>query len=148
MLHVRRTSSGELVELAKTNASRRQVPLTPRALEALDALPAQLDTRLLFPAPAGGLINLDNFRRREWAPAIEASGVAPPGPDLRPALDLRVQRACRRHDVFELARVMGTSIEMIERHYGTLLTVPRPGSPSGMRRSRRRRNGSVGSGQE
>jgi hypothetical protein len=23
--------------------------------------------------------------------------------------------------VFELARVMGTSIEMIERHYGTLL---------------------------
>jgi hypothetical protein len=24
-------------------------------------------------------------------------------------------------DVFELARVMGTSIEMIERHYGTLL---------------------------
>jgi hypothetical protein len=25
-------------------------------------------------------------------------------------------------DVFELARVMGTSIEMIERHYGTLLS--------------------------
>jgi hypothetical protein len=24
-------------------------------------------------------------------------------------------------DVFELAKIMGTSIEMIERHYGTLL---------------------------
>jgi integrase len=55
VLHVRRTvSSGEVVELGKTNASRRQVPLTPRALEALDALPPRLGTRLLFPAPAGG----------------------------------------------------------------------------------------------
>jgi integrase len=39
VLSVRRTiSSGEVVELAKTGRSRRQVPLSGRALEALDGL--------------------------------------------------------------------------------------------------------------
>ncbi len=123
VLSVRRTiSSGEIVELAKTSASRRQVPLSPRALGALDALPPRLDTPLLFPSPAGGLLNLDNFRRREWAPAIEASGTAKPARiyDLRSTFASNSLAA--GIDVFELARVMGTSIEMIERHYGTLLT--------------------------
>ena len=32
-------------------------------------------TPLLFPAPGGGPLNLNNFRRREWLPAVEASGV-------------------------------------------------------------------------
>jgi hypothetical protein len=92
-----------------------------RALDAFDALPARLDTALLFPAPSGGLLNLDNFRRREWAPAIEASGVPTPARiyDLRStfasnALDAHVS-------VFQLARIMGTSVRMIERHYGALL---------------------------
>ena len=123
VLSVRRTiSSGEMVELAKTSASRRQVPLSPRALTALDALPPRLDTPLLFPSPAGGLLNLDNFRRREWAPAIESSGTAKPARiyDLRSTFASNSLAA--GIDVFELARVMGTSIEMIERHYGTLLT--------------------------
>jgi integrase len=110
-----------LVELAKTNTSRRQVPLSARALAALDEIPARLHTPLLFPAPAGGLLNLDHFRRREWAPAIEASGV------VRPAriYDLRSTFASRAIaagvPVFELAKIMGTSVRMIERHYGTLL---------------------------
>jgi len=79
VLNVRRTvSSGEVVELGKTTRSRRQVPLSGRALDALDALPGRLDKPLLFPAPGGRLLNLDNFRRRQWAPAIEASGVRKP----------------------------------------------------------------------
>ena len=45
---------------------------------------------------AAGVLDLDNFRRREWAPAIEASGVRDAGADLRPALDVRQQRARRR----------------------------------------------------
>lgn len=123
VVHVRRTvSSGDVVELAKTSASRRQVPLSPRALAALDAMPSRLGTPLLFPAPAGGLLNIDNFRRREWAPATEAAGVARPARiyDLRSTFASNSLAA--GIDVFELARVMGTSIEMIERHYGTLLT--------------------------
>src|SRR5215216_2223702 len=64
VLSVRRTvSSGEVVELGKTSASRRQVPLSRRVLEALDALPPRLDTPLLFPAKGGAPMNLDNWRR-------------------------------------------------------------------------------------
>jgi hypothetical protein len=79
ILNVRRTvSSGEVEDLAKTSASRRQVPLSRAAASALDGLTAPLDTPLLFPAPHRGPMNLDNWRRREWGPAIEAAGIAKP----------------------------------------------------------------------
>ena len=125
---LRTVSNGEVVELGKTSGSRRQVPLSPRALEALDELPPRIDTPRLFPAPAGGLMNLDNWRRRTWAPAIEASGIATPARiyDLRSTFASNALAA--GIDVFELAKVMGTSVRMIERHYGALLT----GAAAGM----------------
>ena len=119
---MRRTvSDGVVVELGKTSASRRQVPLSRRALAALDQLPARLDAPLLFASPSGRLLNLDNFRRREWAPAVEASGVARPARiyDLRSTFASNALAA--GVTVFELARIMGTSVRMIERHYGALL---------------------------
>jgi integrase len=122
VLRVRRTlSSGEVVELAKTSRSRRQVPLTSRASAAVDRVPARLDTRLLFPATRGGLLNIDNFRRRVWAPAIDASGVAKPARiyDLRATYASESIAAGVGSD--ELARIMGTSVAMIEEHYGVLL---------------------------
>jgi integrase len=122
VVNVRRTvSGGQVVELAKTSAGRRQVPLSRRALDALDALAPRLDTPYLFPAPGGGLLNLDNFRRREWAPAVEASGVDTPARiyDLRSTFASEALAA--GVSIFELARVMGTSVRMIERVYGTLL---------------------------
>jgi hypothetical protein len=83
---VRRTiSSGELVELAKTTRSRRQVPLSARAVDALDELPPRLDSQLVFPAARGGTLNLDNWRRRGGHPRSVDEGVAPtlvPGPTL------------------------------------------------------------------
>jgi integrase len=127
LLSVRRTiSSGEVVELAKTGRSRRQVPLSERARAALDEIPPRLDTPYLdtpylFPARRGGPFDLANFRCREWAPAIDASGVTRPARiyDLRSTFASNALAA--GVSVFELARVMGTSVAMIERHYGTLI---------------------------
>ena len=111
----------QIVELAKTSRSRREVPLSDRALAALDELPPRLDSPYLFAARRGGPFDLHNFRRREWAPAIEASGVPRPARlyDMRSTFASNALAA--GVSVFELARVMGTSVAMIERHYGTLL---------------------------
>jgi integrase len=121
VVNVRRTvADGVVRDLAKTDASRRQVPLSERALAALDAMPPRLDTPLLFPAQGGGPLNLDNWRQREWAPSFEASGVR-----KRRIYDLRstfISHALAAGiSVFELAKVAGTSVHMIERHYGALL---------------------------
>jgi integrase len=122
ILTVARTvSSGEVVELGKTTRSRRQLPLSRRAFVALDAIPPRLDTPRVFPAHRGGVLNLDNWRRRVWAPAVEASGIATPASiyDLRSTFASDALAA--GVTVFALARIMGTSVAMIERHYGTLL---------------------------
>jgi integrase len=67
------------------------------------------------------VLNLDNWRSREWAPAVEAAGVATPARiyDLRSTFASDALAA--GVGVFSLARVMGTSVRMIERHYGRLL---------------------------
>lgn len=122
LLTVRRfASGGEVVGTGKTPGSRREVPLTMAALEALDAIPPRLDTPLVFPAPEGGLLNLDNWRRRVWAPAIEAAGIPTPARiyDLRSTFASNALHA--GVGIHLLARLMGTSVRIIERHYGTLL---------------------------
>lgn len=112
LVHVRGT---------KTAGSIREVPLTGRALAALEAVPPRIDTPLVFPAPAGDPLELANFRRRVWSPAVDAAGVARPARlyDLRSTFASNALAA--GVTVFELARVMGTSVRMIERHYGTLV---------------------------
>jgi integrase len=118
---IRTVSDGEIVELGKTSGARRQVPLSRRAMAALDSIPPRLDTPLIFPAPHGGVLNLDNWRRRVWAPAIEASGTPTPARiyDLRSTFASDALHA--GVPVFTLAKVKGTSVRMIERHYGALL---------------------------
>jgi len=115
----RKYANGTLTHYPKTHRSRRRVPLTAKAAEALERLPARLDTPLLFPASQGGYIGLDTWRTREWYPALEAAAVEQRGP------------YCLRHtfatealaagiSTFELSRLMGTSLAMIDRHYGHL----------------------------
>jgi integrase len=138
VLLVRRTYSvaAGLKQYGKTSRSRRAVPLTDRALAALDQLPAQLRTPLLFPTWTGGLrdgagvgqpghLNLANWRKRHWRPALRGANLQRGGQLWLPkpyvlrhtfatwALDAGF-------DVFELARLMGTSVAMIDKTYGHL----------------------------
>ena len=113
----RRFSAGKLTPYPKTG--RRRMPLTLRALGALDAIPPRLDTRLLFPAPGGGYLNLDNWRTREWYPALAGAGVAKRGPyTLRHTFATEALAA--GVSIFQLSRLMGASVKTIDRTYGHL----------------------------
>lgn len=105
----------------KTHRSRREVPLTSAALEAVDSLPARLDTVYVFGGPKCGPFDVANFRKREWGPAVESAGIATPARlyDLRSTFASNALAA--GITVYELARITGTSVGMIERHYGALL---------------------------
>jgi len=95
----------------KTQRSRREVPLTGAALAALDSLPARLDSPYVFAGPKRGPFDLANFRRREWGPAIEAAGITKPARmyDLRSTFASNALAA--GITVYELARIMGTSVD-------------------------------------
>jgi integrase len=117
---VRRTyvaGRGPIEFQGKTDRSIRSVPLLQIALDALDEIQPRIDTRLLFPNRSGGFMNLNNFRNRDWYPALEAAGL-----DKRGPYALRHTYATFLLDqgmsIFKVARWMGTSAEMIERHYG------------------------------
>jgi integrase len=112
----------------KTLRSRREVPLTRAALDALELVPPRLDSRYVFTTSRKcpgtgepGPFDVANFRRREWAPAIDAAGIEKPARlyDLRSTFASNALAA--GITMFELARIMGTSAKMIEQHYGTLI---------------------------
>lgn len=118
VLTVRRAfAKGRLKSYAKTVRSRRRVPLRAKVVAALEELPRRQG--VLFPAAEGGRINIDNWRSREWVPALKAAGLG-----HRRIYDMRHTFAtwslAAGMSIFTLARRMGTSVQVIDATYGHL----------------------------
>jgi integrase len=120
VVQIRRAYANGRVKQTKTRLSRRAVPLQAIALEALDQLRLREDSPLLFPNTRGGHLDFRNFNRRHWKPVQKTVGIEP----LRDLYDLRHTYATfalrAGVPVFALSRFMGTSIAMIDLHYGHL----------------------------
>jgi integrase len=111
----KRFSGGELKQGTKT-VPERFVPLRARVLEALDAIPPRIDTPLLFPAPKGGHIGLDDWRSEHWTPAVRAAGLQHRQPyATRHTFCTWAIEADTK--LSYLARIMGTSVSVIEDTY-------------------------------
>jgi hypothetical protein len=120
VVQVRRAYANGRVKQTKTRLSRRAVPLQAIALEALDQMRPRGDSPLLFPNSRGGYLDFRNLNRRHWKPVQKRVGIEP----LRDLYDLRHTYATfalrAGVPVFALSRFMGTSIAMIDLHYGHL----------------------------
>jgi integrase len=118
--YVHRAFTDGRLKCTKTEASVRAVPLQAKALEALERLPARPENSLVFPTPAGGHLDLHNFRLRDSKPAQPRAGIDP----VRRVYDLRHTFATLALgagiSTFHLSRYMGASLTMIDRHYGHL----------------------------
>jgi integrase len=76
------------------------------ALDAVEESETLSGGRLLFPAVMGSYLNLDNWRRRIWYPALDKAGL-----ERRPPYQLR-------HTFATLGLASGASIEWISRYMG------------------------------
>lgn len=115
-------SGRHVVSAPKSSASRRSVALPGVVVAALEehlASFAEPGTEgLVFPAPEGGYLRLENFRKRVWTPAVTAAGVAP----------LRVHDL--RHTCASLAIAAGADVKVLQRmlgHASAALTLDRYG---------------------
>jgi integrase len=101
---------------SKKGVDKRDVPLTPRALAALDARKVTRLSPILFPGRRGGRLDWHHFRGHVWTPTLEGLGLRHRTPYalrhtfVTRALDAGV--AAR-----DVARVAGTSEAMIEHTY-------------------------------
>ena len=97
----------------------REVAPEPRAkvIASLETLKRR--EGILFPAAGGGRIDINNWRTREWTPALKAAGV-----EHRRIYDMRHTFAtwslAAGMSIFTLARRMGTSVPVIDATYGHL----------------------------
>jgi integrase len=119
VVYVRRAFANGRIKHTKTRLSTRAVPLQAKAVEALEQLPVSVNP-ILFPNARGGRIDFRIFGRKHWRPAQIKAGIEP----VRGLYDLRHTYATfalrAGVPVFAVSRFIGSSIAMIDRHYGHL----------------------------
>ncbi len=115
----RLTKDGKIVQATK-NGKPRRIPLRPRVVEAIKSIPETIGSPFLFPGEKANVINLKAFARDNWSPALAAAGL-----EHRGLYSLRHSFAswaiAEGLNTFQLARVLGTSVENVDVHYGHLL---------------------------
>jgi integrase len=119
---VQPVKGGHEVSVPKSAAGRRSVAIPRLVADALhDHLAEYAEPAadgLIFTAPQGGYMRLENFRRRVWRPATVAAGVAP----------LRLHDL--RHTCASLAIAAGADVKVLQRmlgHASAALTLDRYG---------------------
>jgi integrase len=119
VVYVRRAYANGQLKPTKTRLSNRAVPLQAKAVDALDRL-LPSDNPILFPSSRGGRIDFRVFGRRHWRSAQQAAGIEPHRDlyDMRHTYATFALRA--GVPVFAVSRFIGSSIAMIDRHYGHL----------------------------
>jgi integrase len=113
LLEVRRTAhEGDVMQGTKTDHGEvdagRAVPVPLVLADMLDALPARIDSRLLFPNLRGGVWTEGQFYERIWRPARRHSGVDVSPHDMRHSWVSEMRAA--GIDPFDLALVSGHTV--------------------------------------
>lgn len=109
----------------KTGKSKREVLLHQEVVELLERIrPVEADPdAFVFTTPSGTPLDETNFSTRVWVPALRAAGVR-----VRPFYNTRHTYISWLLDhgarPLFVCRQTGTSLEMIERHYGDARVTP------------------------
>jgi integrase len=93
----------------------RDVPIPPSTETLLRAMPARIDTPLLFPTPRGMVWRARNWRRDVWAPAQKAAGMDPRPQEFRASWESIL--AAAGVDRADLGKYAGHSVQTANARY-------------------------------
>jgi len=120
LFHVGRTCHEGVVSAGTKNdhgeaVAGRVTPCPPGLAALIRALPARIDSDLLFCTPTGRLWRERNFYRDVWEPARRATGLSITPHDCRHSYVSHLTAAGL--DRADLAAVLGHTVETMDRHY-------------------------------
>jgi integrase len=120
-LHIRRSRTLREDNPPKTKRSRRTVTLVPAVAAELRAMPAPLhvtDDDFVFTTMVGTPLDAERFVEKHWHRALRATGIRPRKFYATRHTFISQALSTPGISLKWLADYCGTSVDMIERHYG------------------------------